>query len=113
MLLGCGGNHTSSLIDDESASTSSAYVDSQKRHLSLCSPPPIGSLRRGAIYLNVYVNDRYSTTCLPDYKCTWHIARLRFGLFESPFDCTMPGALALIQSLRCGACPESGFVILG
>src|ERR1700730_1804288 len=32
MLLGCGGNDTSSLIDDESARTSGAYVDPQKMH---------------------------------------------------------------------------------
>src|SRR3981081_1189676 len=32
MLLGCGGNDTSSLIDDERARTSRAYVDSQKIH---------------------------------------------------------------------------------
>src|ERR1700704_1927274 len=32
MLLSCGGDDTSSLIDDESARTSSAYVDSQKIH---------------------------------------------------------------------------------
>jgi hypothetical protein len=32
MLLGCGGNDTSSLIDDESARTSSAYVDPKKIH---------------------------------------------------------------------------------
>src|ERR1700674_1559808 len=32
MLLGCGGNDTSSVINDESACTSSAYVDPQKIH---------------------------------------------------------------------------------
>src|SRR6266576_5794022 len=32
MLFRCGGNDTSSLIDDESACTSGAYIDPQKRH---------------------------------------------------------------------------------
>jgi hypothetical protein len=49
--------------------------------LPLCSPPLIGSLRRGAIYLNVYVNDRYITTCLPDYKGTSNVPPLPFMLY--------------------------------
>src|ERR1700747_1679604 len=32
MLLGCGDNDTSSLIDDERARTSSTYVDPKKIH---------------------------------------------------------------------------------
>ena len=81
MLLGCGGNDTSSFVDDESARAAGTYVDSQKGHCRFARRGPIGSLRRGAIYFNVYVNDRYVTTCLPDYKGTWNVPGFPFMLY--------------------------------
>src|SRR6266481_2814818 len=98
MLLGCGGNDTSSLINDESARTSGADVDPQKRHCRFA--------RSGAI---IFVPCTLTTGILP------RVCRITsaHGIFHACPSGSLPGAFALIQSLRCGACLESGFVILG
>src|SRR6266404_1349159 len=98
MLFRCGGDDTSSLIDDESARTSGTYVDPQKRHCRFT--------RSGAV---IYESCTLTTGILP---CVCRITSAP-GIFYDCPSSSLPGAFALIQSLRCGACLESGFLILG
>jgi len=70
VIFGGRGNDTSRFIDDESARTSSTYVDSQKihSHQSPCLLPPGQQNLRPRSVKSVYVNDSYITMRLTDYK---------------------------------------------